>query len=71
MILLAIVGETVNPMLQGEWDASSVEVRNWRELENPRVCFDFFKQHESLFRKESELGCVGGSPSGARFVGER
>ena len=32
-------------------DASPVDIKNWWELENTRVYFDFFMQHEALFRK--------------------
>ena len=32
-------------------DTDPVEVRNWWELENVRICYDFFREHEELFRK--------------------
>ncbi len=32
-------------------DADPVEVRNWWELENVRIYYDFFREHEELFRK--------------------
>ena len=32
-------------------DASPVDIKNWWELENTRVYYDFFKQHEDLFSK--------------------
>ena len=31
-------------------DADPVEVRNWWELENVRIYYDFFREHEELFR---------------------
>lgn len=32
-------------------DASPVDIKDWWELENTRAYFDFFMQHEALFRK--------------------
>ena len=32
-------------------DESPVDIKDWWELENTRVYFDFFMQHETLFRK--------------------
>ncbi len=32
-------------------DTAPVDIKNWWELENARVYFDFFMQHEALFRK--------------------
>ena len=32
-------------------DADPVEIRNWWELENVRIYYDFFREHEELFRK--------------------
>ena len=31
-------------------DADPVGVRNWWELENVRICYDFFREHGNLFR---------------------
>ena len=34
-------------------DASPVDVKNWWELENTRIYYDFFEQHKDLFRQHS------------------
>ena len=31
-------------------DASPADIKNWWELENTRIYFDFFKRYEKLFR---------------------
>ena len=33
-------------------DASPVEIRNWWELENTKIYYDFFAKHKDLFEKE-------------------
>ncbi len=35
-------------------DTSPVDTRNWWELENSKVYFDFFKRHEPLFLKRND-----------------
>lgn len=47
--LLALDGARIYDL-----DASPVDIRNWWELENSKVYFDFFKRHEALFLKGCE-----------------
>ena len=42
--LLAMEGARIYDL-----DADPVEVRNWWELDNVRIYYDFFREHEKLF----------------------
>lgn len=44
--LLALSGARIYDL-----DISPVEIKNWWELENTKIYFDFFEEHRDLFRK--------------------
>ena len=35
-------------------DACPADIKNWWELENVRICYDFFDRHRDLFRQEPD-----------------
>lgn len=44
--LLAMEGARIYDL-----DASPVDIKNWWELENTRIYYEFFKEHRDLFEK--------------------